>query len=289
MNRPNVRVDSDGLGRTGRTPEFVLALGPTGGEGVIGDETFAAKFGGIWGLSLELSGPTLYQLQGAAWKTVSPLSAFPFLLDTARHVTFCFDQNARLVLAWELEGQMYVWQYDALSATYIVRGPFIGHDPVLLMDATVTLQIPGSDVILFHTTTDRRGISWRYQSENFATAHQLLDNTGVAVSFAQDIVLDQIAVLPYRYQIAYRQADGTKGYLYSQLYAVSPIESVIAHGAPLDGTYLVGVIRYTKTEPALQAQGAPLDGTYLVGVIRYTKTEPALQATASPLDGGYYV
>jgi hypothetical protein len=155
-------------------PEVRLALGPVA-EGVTNSGNFADLYGYHWALALDKSG-VLHLLRQSAgvWGEVVPLSAFPVLGVQARHIALAFDQAARPVVAWEVSSQIFIRQYDGGSGLYVIRGPFAGVDPVLIMDATVNGDTPNSDIILGHLSVARDSLITRAQRELYATPRDVV-------------------------------------------------------------------------------------------------------------------
>ncbi len=264
------------IGRRGldQLPEVALAPGPSQLR-VTGNGSYAEMYGYAWASILDPSTPALrlFQVQDAAgnpWPLGQPLTgnerwvevpvpALAHDVRTIRHHSLAFDQAGEHVFAYELEGQIWVRQWDGATEQYVLRGPFAGVDPVLLMDSTAYYRPAESDVLLFYTP-DRRKLAWRYQLELYATEHVLLDNNGAEVAYTGDVILDQVLALPYRYEICLEVA-GAKQYVYSRLYPLLQTDKLAAGGAPLEALSAAAVLRYTQTD-LLAAGGAPLEATY---------------------------
>lgn len=268
--------------------EIAPAPGPAA-EGLVGDGSLTALHGSPWALvwSREDLVLRLYRWDGSDWLEQPPSAVLPVLPrpPAARHLALAFDQAARPVVAWEQNGAIRVRQWDPLSLQYVTRGPFAGVDPVLLNDATVSRVVGGSDVVLFHLSSDRLRLKWRVQREQYAAEHDLLDLGGSPVALAQPAHLDQAVALPWRYELALEQPDHSKLYWRSALYDPFVVERVSASALPLDGGYVSALINAAHTE-ALAGAAAPRDGGYTAAVLVAARTE-ALAGSSEPRGGEY--
>ncbi len=187
--------------------EFELRLikGPIA-VGEPGGGTYAELYSKDYLVFLDETGRLrVFVSTGAGWAPV-PDELYPqppHPGDQIRHIGACFDQAARLVLAYELDGRVYVYQWDAVTQQYITRGPFPGVDPVLIQDATIGFYPPDSDVLLLHLSPDRTRLILRVQRELYGTPR------GVA-TFSRPVVLDQIHALPYYGQVVGSYVDSPR-------------------------------------------------------------------------------
>jgi hypothetical protein len=150
-----------------RVPEVRLCAGPTA-EAVTGSGAFLELYGTRWALLLEVSGVLRFlRLDGDAWLEVQSLEALPVLPKAARHIAFEWDGSARPVIAWELEGAVFVRRFDSFTGAYIVSS-VPGLDPCLWSDALALETTTDSDVILFHLNASRTQLFSRIQRETFA-------------------------------------------------------------------------------------------------------------------------
>jgi len=219
--------------------ELATAPGPQV-IGQTGDNSYAALFGREWALEWSVEDDTLRLYQESLshpgeWQRVT--AGLPPVFDsplpaTARRVTFCFDQSARIVVAVEDEGLIKVTRWDPGSGQYVQNVTFAGVDPQLFMDATLAdpagfpedvraaaqagvrvlfewlpdgswreSGVPDSDVVLFYLTADRTGVRARVQRQLYATVHELHD-------YAAPVVLDRAMPLPGAYQLLVSDATG---------------------------------------------------------------------------------
>jgi hypothetical protein len=151
-----------------RVPEVRLALGPTA-EAVTLEGAFADLYGTPWALALEPSG-VLHLLRldaGGEWLEVPSLEPLPVLSRSARHIALAWDGSARPVIAWELEGAVFVRRFDSFTGAYIISN-VPGVDPCLWSDALALETTTDSDVILFHLDVTRTQAFSRIQRETFA-------------------------------------------------------------------------------------------------------------------------
>ncbi len=283
--------------------EISLARGPrviasTGGG------TFEELFGYAWLALLDLRERRLrlFQAQagGAPWAIGGDPSAAEWVetpvpdlvhpVREVRHLSLAFDQAARHVVAYEREGEVWVRQWDPVRGEYVMRGPWPGVDPVLVMDATVGYHVPDSDVLLFHLTPDRKSLVMRVQRELYANAHTV-------ETFAEEAMLDQGVVLPYQFELLGSFAsdpDGTGLVLRSDIYPVRAEEvlGVAQVAAPTSGVYWpVVVVQDLGGESLGTAQvSAPASGLYLpLVVIENLGVESLGTAQVSaPASGDYH-
>ncbi len=168
--------------------EIALARGPRQ-MAVTGSGSFGELFGYAWMAILDRGERRLrlFQLQvagtpwaigtdpaGAEWVEVS-VPALPHDTKELRHLGLAFDQSARHVVAYERAGEVWVRQWDPGSGQYVMRGPWPGVDPVLVMDAEANGYVPDSDVLLFHLALDREHVLMRAQRDGYDVEYQVED------------------------------------------------------------------------------------------------------------------
>ena len=160
-------------GRALWAPCLAWAPGPTTLAST-GDGAYPTLYGSNWLLQICNDGSwVLYRRDTNETLTVVPWDVTPPVAGlTARHPTLAFDQAARPAIAWEDDNGIRLREYDEVNGAYHFVGPFDGHDPVLICDATVNYHVPDSDVVLFYLDADRETLCYRVQSENFATEHE---------------------------------------------------------------------------------------------------------------------
>jgi len=260
--------------------EIALARGPRV-MAITGSGTFEELFGYAWLALLDRRERRLrlFQAQagGAPWAIGGDPSAAEWVetpvpdlvhpVREVRHLSFAFDQAARHVVAYEREGEVWVRQWDPVRGEYVMRGPWPGVDPVLVMDATVGYHVPDSDVLLFHLTPDRKTLVMRVQRELYANAHTV-------ETFAEEAMLDQGVVLPYQFELLGSFAsdpDGTGLVLRSDLYPVRAEDNLgtASLAAPASGVYWpVVVVRDLGVDSLGVANlSAPTSGVYMPLVV----------------------
>lgn len=274
--------------------EIRAAAGPIA-IGETGDGTYATLFSVpyVGYLDKHQNKLVLLKYDGSSWVPVDE-SLFPqppHPVEEIRHIAVAFDQAARLVMAYERAGEVFVYQWDSLAKEYVVRGPFPGADPVLINDATVGYYVPDSDVLLFHLTPDRLNLVMRVQRELYATAHTIQ-------TFDQPVVLDQAVALPYQIELLGSLAgalDATGYALRSEIYPVRAEDALgsASLSAPTTGDYIpvVVIVDLGMMEGLGQATlTAPATGDYIpVVVIVDLGTEGIGSATLSAPATGSYV
>lgn len=219
--------------------ELATAPGPQV-IGQTGDNSYDTLFGREWLLewSVEDDKLRLYQESlphPGEWERV--LSPLPPIFDaplpaTSRRVTFCFDQSARIIVAYEHEGIVKVTRWDANLNQYLQNVSFTGADPYLAMDATWVRYIPGSDVLLFYLSSDRQKVMCRVQRETYAVEHELY-------AYDAPVILDRAYQLPWRYQVLLADAAGEPldHALISGQYPIRTVVVLDADGRVIDGLY----------------------------------------------------
>ena len=274
--------------------ELRLTKGPIA-IGQPGDGTYAELYPKDYLVFLDETGRLkVFVSTGSAWVEVSdelyPQPPHPG--DQIRHIGACFDQAARLVLAYELNEQVYVYQWDPVTQQYITRGPFPGVDPVLIQDATIGFYPPDSDVLLLHLSTDRTRLIMRVQRELYNTPRE------VAV-FPRPVVLDQVSAFPYRGQAvgSYVDSPESTGFaIQTDVYPVYLFEAAARPviNAPVDWDYIpIVVTKDLGVEVAGAASvTAPTTWDYTLAfttVIRDLGTELAASGAVSPPSAWNYI
>ena len=273
--------------------EVQLAWGPIA-IGDTGDGSYRTLFSKLYVGYLDESTNRLVLLarDGSSWVPVDE-SLFPqppHPVGEIRHIAVAFDQAARLVMAYERAGEVFVYQWDPSAQEYVVRGPFPGADPVLINDATVGFYPPDSDVLLFHLSPDRTSLVMRVQRELYATAHTIQ-------TFDQPVVLDQAVALPHQVELlgSFLDALEATGYaVRSDIYLVylSEVAASPVVNAPVDWDYIPIVV--TKdVGMELAASGSvspPTAWDYIpIVVIKDLGTEVAASAAVSAPVGWNYI
>ena len=186
--------------------ELSLAQGPTA-IGVTGQNRLIDFIGTAWLLLLDLDMELRLFRQAATvgeWDEVTvdlpPVFAAP-LPAGARRVSFCFDQSARVVVAYEYEADVYLTRWDAPTNQYVQNVTIDGVDPFVVFDAVWYQFIPNSDVLLFYLSLDRERVLCRVQREIFSI-ERLIHDYGVPV------VMDRVVRVPLRYEVLVSDAAG---------------------------------------------------------------------------------
>lgn len=212
--------------------------------GVTGQNTYEELYGRPYLLVLTTSGRLrLYRGEPAGGgyaevtEGVPDIIFGPALPAGARRFTAAFDQSARIIVAYELDGVVRVTRWT--GSAYVQNVTFAGVDPCLIMDATLSdprgyptaadgwnmretrlagipvlfewlagdpvvwleNAIPDSDVLLFYLTPDRLGLRARVQRQVYATEQTVHD-------FDAPVVMDRVIGTPGRYQALVSDADG---------------------------------------------------------------------------------
>jgi hypothetical protein len=226
--------------------ELALASGPQA-IGVTGDNSYETLYGReyllVWDdqdgfVKLYRETATLGEWDRITVGLPSQIFDVP-LPDDVRHITFAFDQSARIIFVYEQAGLIFVTRWNPFTNAYVQNVSFAGVDPCLLMDATVadprgfpsaadgwsvreayyagirvlfewipdgqlrTNAIPDSDIVLFYLTPDRLQVKARVQRQLYATANDLW-------TFAEPVVLDRAVALSGKYQLLVSDAAGDK-------------------------------------------------------------------------------
>jgi len=283
--------------------EVALARGPRV-MAVTGGGTFEELFGYAWLALLDRQERRLRLFQAQVGGSPWPIGGDPAAAEwvevpvpdlvhpvgEVRHLALAFDQAARHVVAYEREGEVWVRQWDPVGQRYVMRGPWPGVDPVLVMDATVGYHVPESDVLLFHLTPDRKSLVMRVQRELYGTPHTI-------ETFNEEAILDQGVALPYQFELLgslSSDPDGTGLVLRSDLYPVRGEDSLGTANlaAPAAGVYWpIVVVRDLGADSLGVANlAAPASGIYLpLVVIEDLGTDTLGTASlAAPASGVYH-
>lgn len=283
--------------------EIALARGPRQ-MAVTGSGSFGELFGYAWMAILDRGERRLrlFQLQvagtpwaigtdpaGAEWVEVS-VPALPHDTKELRHLGLAFDQSARHVVAYERAGEVWVRQWDPGSGQYVMRGPWPGVDPVLVMDAEVGYYVPDSDVLFFHLSPDRLSIVMRSQREVYSVGH-------LVQAFDNEVLLDQVIPLPYQLELLGSLAEdlnATGITIRSDLYPVRLADGVGTAVAqpPEAGLYYPVVVVQSLNADSLGVATTtpPSAGLYYPVVVVEGLSSDALgSATATPPAGGTYL
>jgi len=284
--RPRVTtiLPLEGTGFPNQEFELRLTKGPVA-IGQPGDGSYTELYSKDYLVFLDETGRLrVYVSTGAGWQPV-PDELYPqppHPGDQIRHIGACFDQAARLVLAYEFNQQVYVYQWNPITRQYVARGPFPGVDPVLIQDATIGFYPPDSDALLLHLSTERTRLITRVQRELYNTPRE------VAV-FPRPVLLDQVSALPFYGQAVGSYVDSPKStgfavrtdtypvYLFET--AASPVVN-----APVDWDYIpIVVTRDVGVEPAASGDmSPPIEWEYIPLVVIRNWTEVAASGAVSP-------
>ena len=222
--------------------------------GAIGDNSFDALYGREWAV-LFCDDDTFHTLQwtgvgdappegltSGGWHVIpDPLLTLPPLTaGVERSISAAFDQNARLIVAYEKNGVVEVTRWEPSEGVYKQNVSFAGRDPQLLIDAALadprgyptipddgwsvreafdagvrvwfewlpdgvyrTTAIPDSDVLLFYLSLDRTVLHARVQREIYAIERTIYD-------FGEPVTLDHAVALSGRYQLLVSDAVGVR-------------------------------------------------------------------------------
>lgn len=314
-----------------RTPsEFSFAevqalLGPQ----VIGDtadNTYAALYGRPYALILDAARVLrLYRGDPAGGSYAEVTSGLPSIVfgltlpATARRFTAAFDQSARIIVAYEDGGLIYVTRWT--GSEYVQNVTFSGCDPQLVMDATLadprgypTLAddgwsvreafdggirvlfewlagdpvvwlenaIPDSDVLLFYLTPDRTQVQARVQ-------RQLYDTPQLVRTYDQPVILDRAVALPGRYQLLVSYATGeplelqliSDPYLGDYIIAPQASDALTAAAAP-EAVRVENDTYATEDDDDLTASYAPEAVAVTGDTLFYTPQPEALTSDYTP-------
>lgn len=285
-------------------PEVRLTPGPRA-MGDTGDGSYQTLYGYAWAAVLDRverrfrlfqaqvpgEGPwALNDPRGpevAVWVEVE-VPPLPHPVEEIAHMGLAFDQAARHVVVYERQGEVWIRQWDPVIQQFVMRGPFPGHDPVVLNDAVVGYFPPNSDVLVWHLTPDRKTLVQRVQRQLYATAQ-------VLQTFQEPVVLDQAVALPYQIELLgslVSALDATGYVLRSGLYPVY-LNDTLGQAAlvpPSEGAYIPIVItQHVEDLLGTATLSAPTTGAYIPIVIIQDLGVDALgQAQlAAPTAGAY--
>ncbi len=271
--------------------EVRLAFGPIE-IGNTGDGSYNTLYSRKYAAFLDETSERLrlvvYDEDSGQWvEVVDGFPQPPHPVAEIRHLGVCFDQAARLVIAYEHNEDVYVYQWNPIVQDYVTRGPFPGVDPVLIQDATVGYYPPDSDILLFHLSRDRKALVMRAQRELYNTAHTIY-------TFTNPVLLDQAAVLPYQIELLGSELatpDATGYALRSDIYPVYISDNLgqAALSSPTTGTYIPIVVVYESEESiGISALSSPATGAYIPAVVIYESEESIGTSTLlSPTTGAY--
>ncbi len=285
-------------------PELRLAPGPRS-MGDTGDGSYATLYGYAWAAVLDRAERRfrLFQAQvpgegpwplndprgpgAAVWVEVE-VPPLPHPVEEIAHMGVAFDQAARHVVVYERQGEVWIRQWDPVIQQFVMRGPFPGHDPVVLNDAVVGYFPPDSDVLVWHLTPDRKTLVQRVQRQLYATAQ-------VLQTFQEPVVLDQAVALPYQIELLgslVSALDATGYVLRSGLYPAR-LNDTLGQAAlvpPSEGAYIPVVITQGGVADLLGTAtlSAPTTGAYIPIVIVQDLGVALGQAQlAAPTAGAY--
>lgn len=217
--------------------ELFLAPGPER-IGVTGDNSYQVMYGFDWLLVWDRDDGLLHlwQERDGAW--VEVVDDLPPVFDSpapdgSRRWSLAFDQAARVVVAYEDDaGVVRVTRWDASSNSYVQNVTFSGCDPCVVIDASWSFSIPGSDVLLFYLSTDRTKVMCRVQRDVYGTEYLIWD-------YGAPVILDRVIALPYKYQVLVSDSTGSPlpDALVSALYPVAVTTGVHLSAEFVDGAY----------------------------------------------------
>jgi hypothetical protein len=237
MPKPLTADLSAKVSRRGRSrlPEVAFARGPLL-EGNTGDGSVNALFGLTWALVWHSAdGLLLFRHGATGWNARLPLLPLPVLPQNARHVSLAFDQAARPVIAWEVAGEVFVRQWDTVLGAFVVRGPFVGVDPLLVNDARVLGAVAGSDVVLVHLSQNRLNVVNRIQGDQYSVARAV-------AALSNPVYADQILELPKKLAVRLGTDTGLELELESDFYPFELRDTALARLAGPSAGVLFDVV-----------------------------------------------
>jgi len=248
--------------------ELRLTKGPTT-IGQPGGGTYAELYSRDYLVFLDQTGRLrVYVSTGTSWAPVAeelyPQPPHPG--DRIRHIGACFDQNARLVLAYELNSQVYVYQWDETTQRYTTYGPFPGVDPVIIQDATISFYPPDSDMLLLHLSADRTRLIMRVQRESYGTPREV-------ATFPRPVLLDQVNAFPYYGQVvgSYVDSPNRTGFaVLTDLYPVNTSDLVgeLSLTPPTSWGYTFLGVLYEASDNLGSFTLAPPTGWSYISILR---------------------
>jgi len=179
--------------------ELSLAQGPVA-IGVTGQNRLLDFIGTAWLLLLDFDMQLRLFRRGAAvdeWEEITanlpPVFNAP-LPEGSRRVSFAFDQSARVIVAYQLDGVVRVTRWDATISQYVQGPDFSGVDPFVVFDAVWYQFVPQSDVLLFYLSPDRQRVLCRVQREIYSVERLIHD-------YGAPVVMDRVIRIPLRYEV----------------------------------------------------------------------------------------
>lgn len=232
--------------------ELYLTPGPQE-IGVTGDNSYGALYGSEWLFMIEHETRILraYQRVGGTWLERTDDPRMPPIVgqtmpESVRRLSGTFDQSARAVIAYEdAEGIVRVTRWDPSENQYVQNVTFAGVDPCVVMDASWSLSVPGSDVLLFYLSPDRTRVLCRVQRDVYAIEHEIWD-------YGAPVILDRVIAAPIRYQLLVSDAAGVPllEALVSDPYPYPGVDAVASSATLTGGGQLIQVV----LTPALPTQ-----------------------------------
>lgn len=270
-------------------PEYFLTRGPRaiGDTGAGEARDYAAT---AWALSVASGSRlvTLWRQDNGNWERI-PTPGHPIIDQAApsgaRRFSIAFDQVAQPAVAYELAGTIFITRFDPLTGDYVQNVSVPGVDPVLILDATWHGSISGSDLLLFHLSSDRAQVQCRVQSEVWAVPHLLH-------SYESPVILDRVLPLLFRYQLLVSDSTGEAldEQLLSAFYPVPGEAGIGATGTgPVAGSYQPVVIPLTPVEDHVRVSATgPASGLYSEAILQFIPPVDALAVTAAGPESGSY-
>lgn len=282
-------------------PEFSMFPGPQA-LAVTGDNTFDTLFGRAWAI-LFCGNHDFYLLQwtdggegappgleAGGWSVMTdPLLTLPEFTGREQSFTGAFDQSARLIIAYELDGAIRVTRWDPDVSAYRQNVNFEGADPTLLMDASITRRVPDSDVLLFYVSADRTSVHYRAQRDLYGVERDLLwsGDEEEPVVIAGGLVLDQALALWNRFMLLVGRSTGARDplALVSDWYPIQVADGASITLTPAGGEYRQEIVQLA-TADALAVTLGPVEARH-VSMIDARSAEVALAVTLEPASGAH--
>ena len=272
--------------------ELSMAQGPVA-IGVTGQNRLIDFIGRAW-LLLLAEDMTLHLFRQLAtvgqWEEVTanlpPVFSAP-LPEGSRRVSFAFDQAARVNVAYERNGFVYLTRWDATASQYVQNVAFAGVDPNIIFDAVWMQWVPDSDVLLFYLSTDRTRLMCRVQRELYSVAREIHE-------YSAPVVFDRVVRAPLRYEAFASDAAGDPLLVggdgvavISDLYPAREGHTLLGGGGPeaVMG-YRAEVYRYPGGD-GLTGHGSPLSMVYATVVLVWQEGPESLAGdgdTVSPME-----
>lgn len=266
--------------------ELYLSPGPEH-IGVTGDNSYQTMYGYDWLLVWDRDDGLLHlwQERDGAWHEVvddlPPVFASPAPVGSRRW-SLAFDQSARVILAYEdATGVVRVTRWEPSSNSYVQNVTFSGCDPCVVIDASWSFSIPGSDVLLFYLSADRERVMCRVQRDVYGTEYLIWD-------YEQPVILDRVVALPYKYQVLVSDAQGTPlpDALVSALYPVALSVGVELSAEFVDGEYRQTAWAY-QPRLGVELSAEFTGGAYFSPVVTY-ESSLGVQLAAEFVAGAYF-